>query len=55
VQCAMTAFETEIFDIGCAGFGDPQPVEAEQHSECRMGMIETLCSEQERAELVVRR
>jgi len=51
VKRAMTAFESEIFNIGCAGFGHPQPVETEQHSERDMGMIEPFSSEQERAKL----
>jgi len=32
-QGSMPAFQTEIFDIGGAGFVDPQPVQAQQHRQ----------------------
>jgi hypothetical protein len=34
---AMPAFETEGFDVGAAGFGDPQPVEGQQRDQGVVG------------------
>jgi hypothetical protein len=50
-QCAMTAFETEVLDVGATGLADAQPVQAEQHGERGVIPVILLRGEEERAEL----
>jgi hypothetical protein len=40
-------FEGETLDVGGTRFGDPQPVQADQHRERGVGMVRLLGSEQE--------
>ena len=50
-KCAMTPLESEAFDVGRAGFGDSEPVEAEEDGEPGVGSVEVFGSEQEPSEL----
>ena len=50
-KCSMTPLETEAFDVGRAGFGDSEPVEAEEDGEPGVGSVEVFGSEQEPSEL----
>ena len=50
-QCSMTALEAEVFDIGGAGFADPETVLAEQHSKRGVATVELFGGDQEHAEL----
>jgi hypothetical protein len=52
---AVTAFEAEVFDLGCARLGHAQPVEAKQHREPGMVAVEVLGGKQEPAEPWLRR
>ena len=47
----MAAFEAEVLDVGAARLADPQPVQAEQHGQGGVGVVEPLGGEQEPAEL----
>jgi hypothetical protein len=47
----VPAFETEAFDVGCAGFADSETVETEKHSERRVGSVIAFRSEEEHPEL----
>ena len=46
----MPPLDAEVFDIGGTRFGDPQPVQAEQHRQSRVVMVVALRGEQERSE-----
>lgn len=46
----MSAFEAEVFDVGCAGFADSAAVESEKDSECYVGSVVAFCGEDEDAE-----
>ena len=48
---AVTAFEAEVFDVGCARLGHAQSVEAKQHGERGMVAVEVLGGKQEPAEI----
>ena len=50
-QRAMPALEGQVLDVGPAGFGDSEAVQAEQHRQRGMVPIEAFGGEQERAEL----
>jgi hypothetical protein len=50
-QCAVSAFEAEILDVGGACFCDAQTVEAEQDGEGCVGVVVVLGGEQEASEL----
>ena len=50
-QGPVPAQDGEILDVGAARFGDPQPVEAEQHGQGGVHRVVPFGSEQEGAEL----
>ena len=49
-KCAMTPLEAEAFDVGRAGFGDSESVEAEKDGEGSVGSVVVVGGEQEPAE-----
>lgn len=51
LQGAVAAFEAEVFDVGAAGFADPEAVESEEDGECCVGTVVPFGGEEEDAEL----
>jgi hypothetical protein len=47
----MASLHAHILDVGVARLGDPQPVQAEQHGQCGVGVVEALGGEQEPGKL----
>ena len=49
-QGSVSAFEREVLDVGGAGFADPEAVQAQEHRERGVVVVEAFGGEQERAE-----
>jgi hypothetical protein len=51
-QGAVSAVDVEVVDVGAEGFGDAQPVQREQASECVVAAAAESGLDEERAEFV---